>query len=66
MCKYVIVNGKLVHGNVEEISKQVHTECGYLLDKEYVEHRLSCGNDICEFCGDVIDYGSQENRIHHV
>lgn len=49
MCKYDVIK-------LELNDDKVHTECGFLLDKKYVEDNLSHGKDRCEFCNEVIEY----------
>lgn len=51
MCKYVVIRH-------EDDDAVVHTECGYLLSNNYVLSRLLFPNCRCEFCGEVIEYGS--------
>ena len=61
MCKYVVIEESIVdsdNDNVIVVLENVHTECGYLLNKYRVEHQLSRGQTRCEFCGEEIEYVS--------
>lgn len=64
MCKYVLLEERLYakdFGNETIVLENVHTECGYLLNKGRVEHQLSRGQNRCMFCGGEIEYVISEN-----
>lgn len=64
MCKYVLLEERLCAKDFSDeiiVLENVHTECGYLVNKARLEHQLARGQNRCMFCGGEIEYVKKED-----